>query len=181
MPASRIALRAAWACRPSWVISGMRPTVSVSAAPMIATCLRRSGAMLCPLRRLELRQADRLVHVLKDDFDRQAGRQVLRLRLDADDVRHEMRTFVERDDRNDIRDVLLEAGRGQLVDHIGMQRALARDGLPFDVVREAARAEDARIEEERPAVVAILQTQLVRLAAVPERLRFGGGLRQRLR
>src|SRR5579875_3102569 len=95
MPASSMALRAALACNWSVDWLGMTPTVSVSAAPIMAICLRRSAGIVLRslLRRLELGQRDLVVHVLKHHLDRHAGRQVFRLDLGVDDVGHQVRAF----------------------------------------------------------------------------------------
>src|SRR5438552_836452 len=70
-------------------------------------------------------QRDVVVLLVPLDFDAQADRQVLRLRLDADNVGHHARTFIELDDGDDIRRVVLEAGRRAMGDDVGVQLAAA--------------------------------------------------------
>src|SRR5215469_1259799 len=171
-PASAIALSAASAC--NWIcdMSGMTPSLVVSAAPTMAIEL---GFMRLPPCRAEEREGDLVVELLEGDLDRHVEHQGLRGLRAIDDVGHQARPLLELDDGDRIG--RREARHRAVVDHIGIKPALAARGEDADLARGAGGAERARWEIHLAAGVAALQPQFAGARAVPEMLR----LRRRLR
>src|SRR6516225_10080080 len=119
-PASAIAFNAASAC--NWIcdMSGMTPSLVVSAAPTMAIDF---GFIASPLRRTEEGEGDLVVELLEGDLDRHVEFQCLGGLRAADDIGHQARPLLELDDRNRIGRG--EAGHRAVVDHIGIEPALA--------------------------------------------------------
>src|SRR5215469_16495820 len=96
-PASAKALSAASAC--SWIcdMSGMTPSLVVSAAPTMAIDFGFIGS---PLRRTEEGEGDLVVELLEGDLDRHVELQCLWGLRALGDVGHHARPLLELDDRN---------------------------------------------------------------------------------
>ena len=134
---------------------------------------------LAPARRGKDRQAD-LAALLEGHLQFHVQDEVLRGVRDAGDVRHHPRSLGELDDGNRVRAVVLEAARGPVVDHVGVQGGPAAGGKPLHVGRTAGRADRPGIEVRLAAVEAALQQEFAAGAAVPERLRLRRRLGDRL-
>src|SRR5215471_10409418 len=170
-PASANALSAASAC--SWIcdMSGMTPSLVVSAAPTMAIDFGFIGS---PPRRAEEGKGDFVVELLEGDLDRHVELQRLGGLRAIDDVRHHARPLLELDDGDRIG--RREARHRTVVDHIGIEPALAARREDADLARRAGGAEWPRREIHLAAGVAALEPQFARPRAVPEMLR----LRRRL-
>src|SRR5271166_2014711 len=173
-PASAIALSAASAC--NWIceVSGMTPRRVVSAAPTMAIDF---GFIASPPGRAEEGERDLVVELLEGDLDRHVEHQRLGGLRAAGDVGHHARPFVELDDGNRIR--RRETRYRAVVDHIGVEPALAASGEHADLARGAGGAERPRREIHLAAGVAALQAQFAGARAVPEMLRLRCRLRPR--
>src|SRR5439155_9701421 len=97
IPASCIAFRAAWECRPICDNSGMRPSSVVSAAPTMAIDFGFIGSTF---RRAEQWQGDLVIDLLEGDFERHVEDEGLGGLRAIDDVAHQARPFLEFDDRD---------------------------------------------------------------------------------
>jgi len=147
----------------------------VSAAPTMAIDFGFIGS---PLHRTEEGEGDRVVELLTGDLDRHVQLQRLGGLRATGDVRHQARPFLELDDGNRIG--RCEAGHRPVVDHIGVEPALAAGGEYADVARRTGGTEWPRREIDLAAGVATLQAQFAGPRAVPEMLRFRCRLRPRV-
>src|SRR6516164_11793965 len=140
-PASAIALSAASAC--NWIcdMSGMTPSCVVSAAPTIAIDFGFIGS---PPGRAEEGEGDLVVELLKGDLDRHVELQCLGGLRAIDDVGHHARPLVELDDGDSIG--RREARHRAVVDHIGIEPALAARREDADLARGTGGAERPRRE-----------------------------------
>src|SRR5512139_224611 len=119
-PASAIAFSAASAC--SWIcdVSGMTPSLVVSAAPTTATWFLR---MLLALRRYEQGECGLVVDLLELDLHLHVELQRLgRLRA-VDNIGHHARTFLEFDDGNRVG--RCEARHRTVMDDVAVKETLA--------------------------------------------------------
>src|SRR5690606_11758898 len=99
-------------------------------------------------------------YFLEDDLQGHVQDEVLRRVLDADDVGHHADALFELDDGDGV-GLWAEAGRRAVVDHVGVELALASGLEPLDVLREAVGAEEAGVEVGLAAGVAALDPELV--------------------
>src|SRR5215471_11954793 len=144
-------------------MSGITPSLVVSAAPTMAIDF---GFIGLPPRRAEKREGDLLVELLERDLDRHVELQRLGCLRAAGDIGHHARSFVELDDGDRIR--RREAGYRTVVDHIGVEPALAARRKHADLARGTGGAERPRREIHLTAGIAALQAQFPRPRAVPE-------------
>src|SRR6516164_3037363 len=173
-PASAIALSAASAC--NWIcdMSGMTPSCVVSAAPTMAIDFGFIGS---PPGRTEEGEGDLVVELLEGDLDRHVEFQCLGGLWAFNDVGHHARSLVELDDGDRIG--RRETRHRPVVDHIGVEPALAAGSEHADIARGASRAERPRREIDLAAGVAALQAQFTGPRALPEMLRLRRRLRSR--
>src|SRR2546428_14025377 len=96
------------------------------------------------LRPRELGDAEPLLHVVEGHADRHADRDLGR--IDADDVAHDLHTFLQLDPGQHVGQLVTEAARLRAVgDREGVDAAASRARLPLDVGAPAGGAAAARI------------------------------------
>src|SRR6516162_2698534 len=173
-PASAIVLSAASAC--NWIcdMSGMSPSLVVSAAPTMAIDF---GFIASPSSRTEEGEGDLVVDLLEGNLDRHVELQRLRGLRAAGDVGHHARPFLELDDGDRVG--RREARHRPVVDHIAVKPAPAARGEYADVACGTGGAERPRREIDFAAGVAALQAQFAGARPIPEMLRLGCRLRSR--
>src|SRR6266542_6819861 len=132
--------------------------------------------------RAELRQAELRRDVVPGHLDTHPDLYVLR--IDADDVGVQAPTFVEVDDRKDVRDLVGERRVRRLIgNRERVDPALTRRLHPVERADAEAigpRTCLARIEDVRPTKPTALEGQPVLLRSIPERLADLTRRRQRL-
>src|SRR6266508_4154145 len=148
-PASRAALVIASTCRVSWLLPGSVPISSLSSTPTMQ-------AELLSSRHGRYAMSDLVRELLETDLHRHVAADLLRVRLDADQVGQETWALFQLDHGEHDGRLHLERLVQDLVGDLeGEEPAAAGRLHPADVARGAERTRDARVHEGLPAGAAL--------------------------
>src|SRR5437763_8441346 len=105
-----------------------------------------SESELCLPGRLPVGHLPARSNLFESYFQWHVEHEILRRALDATNIGHHPHSLRELNDGDRVRRFRLESRRGTMIDHVGIKAAPARRLEPLHVFREAAGAEEARIE-----------------------------------